>query len=150
MPVVYTVPTIAPPPPAPVDPTDLAGEDVLFRSGKTVAPAGDWATVRDVPAALQSVEREAPVSPGALVRRLDWGWGIRAELGRVTSRAERDRVFTKAQRALAANPRVTRVRQLSVDAMPDGRPGIVVDVRFDAGGKDARAVLELKPDRSGT
>lgn len=152
MPVSFRVPIVVATPPPPVDPMDLGGEDVALVDldripDRRIASHGDWEVVRDVPAARQSVLREASATPGSLVRRPDWGWGGRDAVMRPASRAQRDDLEVRARRRLAANARVTRTVAVEVQTFQtiNGAQGIRVTAQVEAGGRDARIVTTFGP-----
>lgn len=126
------------------DPTDLGGEDILLGpNGLEVTPAGDWATVTGVAAAKQSVLRELPASPGSFVRRPQWGGGLQALMFKGATPARRDEAVARAKARLRANPRISRVREVSGEI---GEYGIQLTVDADAaGGKLNLQDLVFKP-----
>lgn len=144
MPLVFTAPQVAFDPAPPIDPHDLAGEDIALATSFDATPAGDWRTVAGVAAARQSVLREAAANPGAFVRRPDWGFGYPAALLRGATRTLRDDLLARTRRRLAANPRITRVVALDVTPLTTTE-GLALDAQLEAGGRDARVQTILRP-----
>ena len=149
MPLSFTVPPPVLIKPKAVDLRDFSGEDISLRTGDlTVSSGGDWATVSDVYAARQSVEREASAAPGEMPRRPQWGMGLKAELMRGLSPDSRDRQISTVRRRLQANPRISTVQKIEVqnrtDLTSNGNVTVVV-VEAVAAGKPISLSTTLKP-----
>ncbi len=115
---------------AAVDPMDLGGEDIALINGElVVTPAGDWATVRGIDAARQSVLRELPASPGVFIRRPQWGGGLAGRLFKGATSAVKDESISTVKTRLRANPRITNVREVS-GSIPE--TGLKITIRVDA------------------
>jgi hypothetical protein len=117
---------------AAVDPRDLGGEDISLLGGTlNVSPAGDWITVRGVDAARQSVFREFPANPGSFVRRENWGVGLSGKLFKGATQSMKGDAISRAKTRLRANPRITKVREVS-GSLPE--TGLQMTIRVDAVG----------------
>lgn len=141
---VYTLPPTPSLRPAPLDATDLAGEDLAVRRGLEVAANGDWLTVRYEEASIQSVRREHLANPSALARRPEWGVGLPSMLFKSNSRATRDEMITRSRRRLTANPRVAKTLDVKTQALT-GVSGTALVVEFVPVGTQKPAVTIIKP-----
>lgn len=126
----------APPlrPPQP-DPTDLAGEDILFQDRLEVA-AGDWRTVTGSAATDQSVRREASSNAGSLLRVPDWGMGITQTVFRGITRSASDALISRVRNRMRVNPRVAKFLGAEVFKL-SAREGQAVAIRYQSVGSAA-------------
>jgi phage baseplate assembly protein W len=145
MPLVYTPTMPGRIASAPVEPTDLSGEDISLRAGGETTSGGDWAVVSGPQAARQSIEREAVASPGDLPRRPEWGWGGRDALMRSTTQTTRDRIAAAARQRLAANPRVDRVDKIDVRQHPTIQNATIIEIAGIVAGRPVAMTTTLKP-----
>lgn len=118
----------------------MFGPDIRFRGDYEITARGDYALTEGVECAHQSVQREALANPGELVYRPEWGYGLRAALFRSPTKSLVEELRTRAETRTRANPRVTRVRECSLRQVEfdDGKHGLELDLRVDAGGRDSR------------
>ena len=134
MPHVYTYTEQAFRPTIP-DERDLAGEDIMLERGVIpLDPSGSWSTVTEDRAARQSVIREAGAPVGGLVRRQAWGMGLPGLLFRGLTKPTRDDAVARIRRRMAANPRVTKIVQISAAPLTD-ESGLGIDLRFTSGNR---------------
>jgi phage baseplate assembly protein W len=144
MPLIYTPTQRLLDPPPPIDPTDLAGEDIaLVRGELTLTPSGDWQTSTAVLAAKQSIEREASANPGSFARRPDWGLGLPASIFKSSTTTLRDELTSRARRRIRLNPRVTRLVNVTISPLTSAQ-GLTLDVSCEVGGRDARVNTVIK------
>lgn len=120
-----------------LDPTDLevVGEDIFLGPiddglgyDMRVTDSGDLATVTRDKLARQSVVREMINNPGSFPRRPNWGAGLSGLLFKGATRSNRDRVVSRARASLLANPRVSRVLEVSTSVEDSG---VSVSIRVD-------------------
>lgn len=106
--------------------------------GPEVGPHGDWTVVTGVAAARQSVRREAVANPGELASVPAWGMGLPAAVMSRRTRGAADDLRAVIAERLRANPRLTRVRSISVERVTDG---IDVKIAADVGGRDEQVAF---------
>lgn len=114
------------------------GPDLRFRGDYSVTAAGDYVVATGPEVIHQSIEREALAAPGELVRRPEWGMGVRAELLRPRTPTRVAELRTRVAARVRANPRVTRVRSVEVREVEfaAGKEGVEIEIRADGGGRE--------------
>lgn len=148
MPYSFTLPPLTRPTADPIDdPLDQVqlDEDISLLGGDLdVTPAGDWATVRGVDAAKQSVIREFVHNPGSLPYRPEWGIGLQGLLFKGQTPSVKDEIVSRGKARLRVNPRILRVTTLSADTDDDGN--LAVSLAADAiGGRLSLSDEVIKP-----
>lgn len=140
----WTLPAFAEPsPPVLSAAQKLLGRDIKFKDDFEVSAAGDYVTVEGVDAVKQSILNEARTSPGEIATVREYGMGLSALVYRSASRANRDEAANRVRERLAANARVQRVDEVSVDRDTD-RGATVVTARVIAGGREVLNTVSIE------
>lgn len=123
--------------------TNIGGEDISLDGGDMSENASrDIATVSGVACARQSIIRELPANPGSLPRRPQWGGGLSGMLLKNNTEANRDRAVSRSRDRLQANPRVTKINEISATAESTG---IRINIRADVVGGPLSTTFVVKP-----
>jgi phage baseplate assembly protein W len=115
---------VEPSPPVLTAAQKLLGRDVKFTSNYELGANGDYLVVEGVAAAKQSMLNEARTTPGELVSVPEYGMGLSALVYLSASRSNRDEAANRVRERLAANPRIERTDEVSVDR--DAERGVTV------------------------
>lgn len=128
-----------------VDPSDLVGEDISLAGGDfSETGSGDLAVVTKLAAARQSIFRELPATPGSFPRRPAWGGGLNAMLFKNNDPTNRSAAVSRCRARLAANPRLTKISNVSADTQPDGQFHMNISVTA-AGGQSLDDTIVFTP-----
>lgn len=130
------------------DDLEIEGEDIALNGGFfTETPHGDLAVVTREAAARQSVIREMPANPGSFARRPQWGAGLSGLIFKGMTPNTRERAVSRARARLLANPRISRVNDVSttVETRDDGRADLRLHVAADAVGGPVNLITVIKP-----
>jgi phage baseplate assembly protein W len=128
--------------PPSITPTDVAGEDISLLGGDyDTTASGDIATISGVNCAKQSAIRETVANPGSFARRPQWGAGVPGLMFKGQTVANRDRIVSRTRGRLLANPRVTRVNNVSTQINEDGALVLAIDCDVVGGPMSAETVV---------
>lgn len=117
-------------------------EDILLIGGQFVeTPSGDLQTVTGIDEVRQSIYREIPAVRGSIPYRPNWGGGLNGIVMQSRTRENLDRAATTIRSTLIANPRITRVNEVSVIVDNDDVTVVIVRVDTKFGPDELRSAV---------
>lgn len=105
----------------------LLGKDVLFNGDYAVTAAGDYVLVEGLAALRAAVYRRLLTRPGEFKARPEYGVGIMDFVKRKNVPGTIAELRQKVTDQLSLDPRISEVRDIVVEAFPDGiKLGVVI------------------------
>ena len=105
----------------------LLGKDVLFNGDYAVTAAGDYVLVEGLTALRAAVYRRLLTRPGEYKARPEYGVGIMDFVKRRNVPTTLAEIRQRVTDQLSLDPRISEVREVVVEAFPDGiKLGIVI------------------------